>query len=203
MEREMMTMILQEQDFQQSEMCNNEGCLVKMGQLVGVDYMVGGTVARIGDLYSVSARMVDVGTGKILRTASTETRGSLEDVLKISTNDVARSLVGLKTRERTNIAGWSWLGGATSLGIAGGVFTYLSFQSYAMYNKPNQLPSKVKAYRNDTILREYTSYGLFGAAAVASGIATYKFLTFGTKVQVQTLASFSPSKPELQVAVGF
>jgi curli biogenesis system outer membrane secretion channel CsgG len=44
MEREQMQEILKEQGFQQSGACNDEACLVQMGQMLGVQKLVSGSL---------------------------------------------------------------------------------------------------------------------------------------------------------------
>src|SRR4030042_3947404 len=63
-EREMMNEILTEQGFQQTGCVSNE-CMVEIGKLIGVQQIVGGTISKVGETYSVSARIVSVETGEI------------------------------------------------------------------------------------------------------------------------------------------
>lgn len=100
-ERSMMKEILKEQAFQMSGCTNNE-CAVEVGQILGVSKMVTGTVGKIGSLYSISLRLVDVATGKIEQTAAIEVKGSLEDVLVKGIPDAVQGLTeGMGTR--TNV----------------------------------------------------------------------------------------------------
>jgi hypothetical protein len=57
--------ILKEQGFQQSGTCDQGSCLVEAGQLLGVQKMVGGTIGKLGSLYDVELRVIDVKTGEI------------------------------------------------------------------------------------------------------------------------------------------
>ena len=57
--------ILKEQGFQQSGACDQGACLVEAGQLLGVEKMIGGSIGKVGALYSVDLQMVDVRTGRI------------------------------------------------------------------------------------------------------------------------------------------
>lgn len=72
--------ILKETAFQQSGICDEAACLVQAGKLLGVQKMVGGTIGRIGETFSVNLRMVDVATGRIEQTAIRDFTGP-EDVL--------------------------------------------------------------------------------------------------------------------------
>lgn len=79
-ERSMMKEILKEQAFQMSGCTNNE-CAVEIGQILGVQKMVTGNIGKIGSMYSISLRVVNVATGKIEKTSSVEVKGKIEDVL--------------------------------------------------------------------------------------------------------------------------
>lgn len=81
MERSQMDQILKEQNFQQSGACDGSQCAVEMGKLLGIDYMVVGSIGKIGTIHSMSLRLVDVGTGEALRTSALNHKGGLEDVL--------------------------------------------------------------------------------------------------------------------------
>src|SRR3989339_914858 len=56
--------ILLEQKFQQSS-CTDISCAVKIGRILNVKKMVLGTLSKINDDYQISAKMVDVETGRI------------------------------------------------------------------------------------------------------------------------------------------
>lgn len=90
-EREKMNQILSEQNFQMSG-CTSEECLVKIGQLIGVEQIVGGTVSKFGNLYSISIRLIDVETGKIVGTAVYDHRGEIEGLLYKGVTTVANKL---------------------------------------------------------------------------------------------------------------
>ncbi len=59
-----MEKILKEQDFQRSSSSDTQ-CLVEMGKILAVEKIIGGTVGRVGDTFSLSVRMIDVESGKI------------------------------------------------------------------------------------------------------------------------------------------
>ena len=87
-DRGLMTNILSEQDFQQSGCTSNE-CLVEVGRLLGAQYMVGGSVSRFGEMFTVSARLVDVQTGRVLKVSDFDQRGRFEDLLTTGMAEVA------------------------------------------------------------------------------------------------------------------
>lgn len=101
LEREEMHRILKEQAFQQSGACDQSECAVKIGRLLAVDRMVVGTVGRIGSLYTLGARLLDVGTGEVLFTASRDNEGQLEELLLVGVPDIAARLAeGAQTTAR-------------------------------------------------------------------------------------------------------
>jgi len=102
-ERDMMEEILQEQGFQQSGCTSNE-CIVEVGRLIGVEKIVGGSISKVGNLYSVSARIVSVETGEVLKAVSYDHGGKLSDLLKTGMKDVALELVGQKRVKVPSVA---------------------------------------------------------------------------------------------------
>jgi len=84
--------ILKEQAFQQTGACDEASCLAQIGKLLGVQKMVGGSVGRVGNTYTVSLRMVDVETGRIERTAGRDYPGTIDVLLKDGMREVAWDL---------------------------------------------------------------------------------------------------------------
>lgn len=80
-ERSVMDEILKEQGFQQTG-CTSKECAVEAGQLIGVQFMVAGSIGRIEKTYLLSVRLINVATGKIEKSVQRELTGSLTDVLK-------------------------------------------------------------------------------------------------------------------------
>ena len=95
MERNRMEEILVEQGFQQTGACNTDECIVEAGRLLGVSRMIAGSVGKLGTLYSVTVRMIDVETGRILLTATEDSQGPIENVLTVSIKNAAKKLSAL------------------------------------------------------------------------------------------------------------
>jgi len=93
MEREIMDKILEEQGFQLSESTSNE-CIVEMGQLMGVERVVAGSVSRVGEIFSIAARLVSVQTGEIIGIATYDYEGNIGQLLKTGMANVSRQLAG-------------------------------------------------------------------------------------------------------------
>lgn len=92
-ERSRMEEILKEQSFQLSG-CTSTECLVEVGRLIGVQGMVGGSVGKIGNLYTVNIQLIDVETGEIIRTAIEDYRGTPEGLLTEGLRRVALKIAG-------------------------------------------------------------------------------------------------------------
>lgn len=92
-ERSQMEAILREQGFQQSG-CVSTECAVQTGRLLGVERMMSGSVSKIGETWTLHARVIDVGTAEILRTAIVDQRGAVDDVLTQGMGQLAVRLAG-------------------------------------------------------------------------------------------------------------
>jgi TolB-like protein len=93
MERDQMQEILKEQGFQQSGACSNEACMVEMGQLLGVEQLITGSLGKVGSMFLVNLRVIDVKTAKITKVVSKDIKGSIEDVVG-ELGSIAAELVG-------------------------------------------------------------------------------------------------------------
>lgn len=81
--RSRMREVLEEQEFQATDSCSAAACAVEAGQLLGVRYMVYGTIGRLGQLYSINSFMIDVETGAQIRSATSDLRGGIEEALTV------------------------------------------------------------------------------------------------------------------------
>jgi len=91
MERGEMEAILKEQGFGQTG-CTSDECVVEVGQLLGVKRMVAGNVGKVGGLYTITARMINIETGEILFTANVDCKCPVDNVLTHSTKKLALQL---------------------------------------------------------------------------------------------------------------
>jgi TolB-like protein len=117
LERDQMDEILGEQGFQQSG-CVSDECLVEIGRLVGVQQMIGGTIGKIGQTYTLDLRIIDVQTGRILKTVSDDYRGAADGLLGIleeAANKIAGKKVKRKVRETSSSTWYYWVGGGIVL----------------------------------------------------------------------------------------
>jgi TolB-like protein len=79
-ERAEMNAILKEQGFQQTG-CINSECAVEIGQLIGVEQIVAGNLGKVGNLFILSLRIIDVETGQILKQSDNQISGSFEQAI--------------------------------------------------------------------------------------------------------------------------
>jgi len=92
MERSEMDQILREQSFQQSGACDASQCFVEIGRLLAVDRIVVGTVGKIGELFTISVRILNVETGELVYSVNTDFKGRIENFLQQVVPDVAQKI---------------------------------------------------------------------------------------------------------------
>ncbi len=91
-ERSEMDPILKEQGFQQSG-CTSDECAVEIGKLLNINRICAGGVGKVGSVYTVTLRMIDVETGQILETVTEDCPCPIEQVLTSSMKNVVQKLV--------------------------------------------------------------------------------------------------------------
>ena len=97
-ERGMMEEVLQEQGFQQTG-CTSDECAVEVGQLLGVQNMIGGSIGKVGDTFTIDVRMVSVQTGESLVTKQTTYAGRVDGLI-IEIEILAYEFFGVKVPEQ-------------------------------------------------------------------------------------------------------
>ena len=112
-DRSSMETVLLEQGFQQSG-CSSDECAVEMGQMLGAEEIIVGSIGLIGSTYSVNIRSISVENGKINRTASRDFRGEIDYVLTPGMQQIAQQFVYNTTSIATDQSGQS--PGATDVG---------------------------------------------------------------------------------------
>jgi hypothetical protein len=93
-ERNQMNEIMEEQGFQQSG-CTSAECAAEIGALLGVQKMITGSFGKIGNTYTIDARMFSVETGQTEKTVTKTYKGEVDDLLT-QIEIVAWELVGLE-----------------------------------------------------------------------------------------------------------
>ncbi len=92
MERSEMDLIVQEMEFQQSGACDESACLVELGQILGVEKIISGTVGKIGELYTISLKLIDVETARIERSVSVDNSESVENFYTTSIREISQKI---------------------------------------------------------------------------------------------------------------
>ncbi len=93
MERSMMQALLKEQSFAQSGACDDDACQIKMGKMLGVDFLAVGSVGKLGSMYTINLRAMDVETGEIIKSFSLDQKGDIEDLLGEPLQNLAYKVV--------------------------------------------------------------------------------------------------------------
>ena len=105
--RGMMEEVLQEQGFQQTG-CTSEECAVEVGQLLGVQNMIGGSIGRVGETFTLDVRMISVQSGISLVTKQKTYAGKIDGLI-IEVEVLAYELYGttvpdeLEARRKTGV----------------------------------------------------------------------------------------------------
>lgn len=101
-EREKMEQLIEELSLSESGLTSGG---LEIGELLNADLMIGGAVADLETRFLIAARLIEVETGKILRTASTEV--PVEDFLKVSSELVVMKRYPVTAAFRSLIVpGW-------------------------------------------------------------------------------------------------
>ena len=93
-ERRMMENVLNEQGFQQTG-CTTDECAVEVGKLLGVQYMVGGAIGKVGETFTIDTRMIAVETGESVRTRNVSYVGKVDGLI-IEIEILAYEMVEMK-----------------------------------------------------------------------------------------------------------
>jgi len=72
--------VLDEQGYE-TEGCTSEECAAEVGALLGVKYMINGSIGRIGDTFTIDAKMFFVATGVAERTKSKTYAGPVDGLI--------------------------------------------------------------------------------------------------------------------------
>ncbi len=142
LERNQVDKILEEQGFQNSGACSSNDCQIEMGQMLGVDQLIAGSIGKLGNLFTVNLKVIDVETAEIVASYASDYRNGLEEVLLTGCRDMAHVVsTGGNSPMRSNAhqsqvpeqnlrkddgssLGW-WIAGGVV--VVGGVVAYLFF----------------------------------------------------------------------------
>lgn len=158
-ERDEMITILKEQGFQQLT-CLSSECAVDAGQMLGAEIIAIGRIDKLGKLFLLTLRLIDVRTGKIIIAASTETDGTVNNILGECIEEVVQEIIEQKkllvqsvysvvqhcdTINPYNNGRWQRIAGIAMLGT-GGLCMMYALQSYYRYNNPYSYEAEKDPY---------------------------------------------------------
>jgi curli biogenesis system outer membrane secretion channel CsgG len=103
LERGKMDDILKEKNFILSDNCRSEECAVQVGQLLGADHIITGTIGKVGTLWTLDIRLIDITTGKIAQTVTQDVQGEMEKLVGVM-NTMANAIAGIHTVKKTEIS---------------------------------------------------------------------------------------------------
>jgi len=84
LDRSSVDQVLTEKEFQLSSGLVKPEEARRAGEYLGADLIVAGTVSRVGQTYALSAKMIDVATGKVVAQASAEKEGKIDVLLPLA-----------------------------------------------------------------------------------------------------------------------
>lgn len=79
-ERKLLEKIMEEQGLQQSG-CTTTECAAEVGQLLGAQFMINGSIGLIGNTYTIDVKMISVETGAAVSSRSVSYRGEVDGLL--------------------------------------------------------------------------------------------------------------------------
>lgn len=169
MERSQMESILKEQGFQQSGACDGSECAVEVGKLLAVDHMVVGTVAKVGELYVVTTRLVSVQTGEVVRSVTKNCPAHVEAVVTDLLPQLSQELATVPSTTAP----------AAAASAQEPVFAPVPQKTVAASKDTSAAP--VPAPVSDAASGKSSHWGwwLAGGAVVAGGVAAAVVLTSG------------------------
>lgn len=96
LERQKMDAILQEQGFQLSGACDEASCLLEIGRLLPVEKIIGGSIGKVGNTWTITLRMIDIGSGRIEKTVIRDCFNcTIDEILSPHLSYAAYEMAGL------------------------------------------------------------------------------------------------------------
>lgn len=101
LERKMLDKIIEEQKFQLSG-CNSDQCLVELGQIANVQQIVGGSISKVGYIFTITARLISVQSGEIVESAIFDYAGDIGELMRFGMTNIAAQLSSLPAPKQSN-----------------------------------------------------------------------------------------------------
>ena len=100
-ERKAIESIMAEQGLAQSG-CVSDECAAEVGQLLGVQFMINGTIGKLGDTFTIDVKMFSVETGATERSVNASHEGDIAGLLT-EMQILAWEIVGLQAPQRLRL----------------------------------------------------------------------------------------------------
>ena len=110
-DRNVVNEVMQEQGYSEAE-CSSEECAAEVGAMLGVQYMISGALGKLGETYTIDAKMFEVATGAAEKTINTTYSGQVDGLIT-EIEILAWEMMGLKPpnsplkRERWSRCYWA------------------------------------------------------------------------------------------------
>lgn len=102
LERENIERILKEQGFQSTQNCEDTQCSLEIGRLLAVKQIMTGSVSKLGNLYAINLRIIDVQNGRVVKDEYEDCVCLLETVLTQSVPNVVNKILGDRAQPMTS-----------------------------------------------------------------------------------------------------
>ncbi|MBD3330047.1 PEGA domain-containing protein [Candidatus Peregrinibacteria bacterium] len=135
MERERRDEIFEQKEITLSGICGNIECLVDVGTMLNTQNIIVGQVGKIGNTYTISARMADVSKGVIIKTANWDHQGAIDELLTKGATSIAHQLIGIMNKDDPNPGDDDDSDGVPSNSGVLSVSTFPSFASVFINNE--------------------------------------------------------------------
>ena len=150
--------------------CTTKGCIIELGKMLGVNYIVAGTIRKKDDEYFIKGRFFSIDMEEEVKGFSLENLSAVDSV-KLEMKKLAYDVSGLEIPDTLTIGSTSTLSRVDSLEEKKKVRTWVFLP---------RIPAKVKSLLYSTAIpgtgqiyskRDYTGYGFMGAEFVLGSLA--------------------------------
>jgi len=128
LERSQIQEILKEQGFQGTGACEGGECAIQAGKLLAVDNIVLGSIGKLGESFTVSARVVDIATAEVIGSSRIMQRGEIDQVVGEAIPQVCSELAeaidrhrGIATVKKAGNSNWGWWVAGGTIAVGGTV----------------------------------------------------------------------------------
>ncbi|MBI4979148.1 MAG: hypothetical protein HZC28_16830 [Spirochaetes bacterium] len=134
LDRNNMKDVLKEQEFQQTG-CTDTECAVKIGKILNMEYMMYGSIMKMGTSFLISVGMVNVETSKIENTA--QEKFATMDLADKAVQKVITSLTGVQPGTDT-----SGSGRTITINVPGRGLTNITYGTTTTYTTTGAMPQQ-------------------------------------------------------------